>query len=248
MRLGPIGRRTSTRSVLLLSRSSRLTTFVDVTVTKDGLRAYRFTAQMGCAQSTSPAEPLRRIWFADVDVKVPWKPLRSCAIQLLRDAARAFTDALEPQSTILLAVDDALANLPLHAVPLGDSAWGDVVSIGRIPAIGALRFTLPGRTWSGQSSSRNSNGDLPGAAQECGAIGDVLGVAPLIGGECTFDAVRSALDQSPTIDLVHLAVHGRADPGRAAWSSLLFAGQPPVGMPFADSLATGRQPDHLLRM
>jgi hypothetical protein len=60
---------------------------------------------------------------------------------ILADLATAVTGELENGSTVLLAVDDGLANMPMHAIPVGDAPWADIVSIGRIPGAEILRFT-----------------------------------------------------------------------------------------------------------
>jgi hypothetical protein len=133
---------------------------------------------------------------------------------ILADLATAVTGELENGSTVLLAVDDGLANMPMHAIPVADAPWADIVSIERIPAAGILRFTPPNRGWSGRAVvAGDSNKDLPGAHRECAAVADKLGVAPIVGKSCTFAAVRDAVTAAPEkrLDVVHLAVHGRAD-------------------------------------
>jgi CHAT domain-containing protein len=115
-----------------------------------------------------------------------------------------------------------------------------VVSIGRIPAAGVLGFTPPDRGWSGRSVvAGNSHDDLSGAQRECEAVANKLGVAPLLREECTFEAVRDALTATPEkrLDVLHLAVHGRADARRGGRSSLLFAGDRPTWVPFAELAA-----------
>jgi CHAT domain-containing protein len=85
----------------------------------------------------------------------------------------------------------------------------------------------------------DSNKDLPGAHRECAAVADKLGVAPIVGKSCTFAAVRDALTAAPEkrLDVVHLAVHWRADARHGGRSSLLFAGHPRTWVPFVDLAA-----------
>lgn len=237
-----------------LAQQPRLTTFVDIAVTETGLRAYLVdreglrtidaagdTTPLGRGQwddvLTTASSPRRAQWGGDVRERAAEVATLVAHSPLLAETAAAITQQLPSDSTVLLAVDDVLGNLPLHAIPVGDSAWGDLVSIGRIAAAGALRFTPAARGSSGRSIiAGDSNNDLPGAERECGAVARMLGTEPLLGDACTVDAVRAALTASPNtrLDVVHLAVHGRADVKRGGRSSLLFAGTRPSWVPFED--------------
>ncbi|MET0455811.1 MAG: CHAT domain-containing tetratricopeptide repeat protein [Mycobacterium sp.] len=222
----------------LLAVQPRLTTFVDVTVTADGLRAYLVDFRgLRTVDVAGDTAAVHRAQYGDADRRARDVIELVVGSRLLADLAAAVTATLAEGSTILIAVDDPLSNLPLHAIPLGTDLWADVVSIGRIAAAGALRFTPAQRGWSGRSIvAGDSNSDLPGAARECATVAGLIGARPIVGPACTFDAVRGALTAEPDdrIDVVHLAVHGRADVRRGGRGSLLFAGDPPSWAPFAD--------------
>src|SRR5262249_37895219 len=68
----------------------------------------------------------------------------------------------------------------------------------------------------------DSRGDLPHAAAECREVAALLGTSPLIGQQCTRGAIEAEL-RSRSLDIVHLAMHGRGDPRRGGRSSLLLA-------------------------
>ena len=52
-------------------------------------------------------------------------------------------------------------------------------------------------------------------------VARLLGTEPILGQQCTFDAVRAALQGD--LDVVHFAVHGRSDVRRGGRASLRFA-------------------------
>lgn len=220
-----------------LGRQKRTTTFVDITATDGGLRAYIVDATgLRHVDVSGDVAPLRRPQWGDIDARVAEVIALVAHSPLLAELAAAITDELAPSSTMLIAVDDDLANLPLHAVPVGDTPWCDIVSIGRVPAAGVLRFTPTERSWSDHSVvAGNSKCDLPGAQRECEVVADKLGAELLVGDQCTFEGISRALKSAPDtrMDVVHLAVHGRADTRRGGRSSLLFAGEPPTWVPFA---------------
>jgi CHAT domain-containing protein len=221
----------------LLARQPRLTTFVDITETDAGLRAYLVDrAGLRTVDVNGGVAELHRVQWGDVRKRATEVVALVAGSQILADLAAVVTGQLNDGSTVLLTVDDGLANLPLHAIPVGDMAWGDVVSIGRIPAAGVLRFTPADRAWSGQAVvAGDSHNDLPGAHGECVAVADKLGAVPIIGDACTVGAVRDALTVPDNrLDVVHLAVHGRADARRGGRSSLLFAGERPTWVAFSD--------------
>jgi tetratricopeptide (TPR) repeat protein len=143
--------------------------------------------------------------------------------------------AVTEGADLLLSVADSLANLPWSAASVGGQPWGEVQLIGRIPAIGVLRFGA--NRWSGTSFvAGDSLEDLPYARQECENVADVLGVAPRLGAECTLGALQGTREQ--TLDFLHLAVHGYADARRGGRATLVLA-DPEAGVgwvPF-DTLA-----------
>jgi CHAT domain-containing protein len=229
-----------------LARQRRLTTFADVTETRHGLRCYLVDRTgLRTFDVAGDVASLRAVQWGDVRQRAMEVVALVARSPILKELAAAVTDQLERNSTVLLALDDELANLPLHAIPTIDNKpWCDVVSIGRIAAAGILRFTPPNRSWSGRSVvAGDSKGDLPGAHRECVAVAKALGVNPLVREACTIDAVRGALkavpDKRPGVpdkrfDVVHLAVHGRADAQHGGRSSLLFAGEHRTWVPFAE--------------
>lgn len=237
-----------------LASQPRPTTFVDVAVTETGLRAYLVDQDgLRTVDVAGDTEPLGRGQWDDLlsapksRPRIQWAgDVRERAADVIRfvrnspmlaELASAITDQLPGDSTALLAVDDVLSNLPLHAIPVDQASWGDLVSVSRIPAAGVLRFARSDRRWTCRAVvAGDSNNDLPGAQRECRAVADMLDTEPILGDACTIDAVRDALTSSPDIrlDVVHLAVHGRADPQRGGRSSLLFAGAAPTWVPFAD--------------
>lgn len=225
----------------LLARQPRLTTFVDVTATDTGLRAYLVDcAGLRTLDIAGDVTPLLAVQWGDVRKRAAEVVALVADSPILADLASAVTGQLQNGSTVLLAVDDGLANLPMHAIPVANAPWADIVSIGRIPAAGVLRFTPVNRGWSGRAVvAGDSNKDLPGANRECVAVAKNLGVVPLVEDACTIGAVGDALTATPEkrLDVVHLAVHGRADARRGGRSSLLFAGDRPTWVPFAELAA-----------
>lgn len=140
---------------------------------------------------------------------------------VLGDLAAAVEDALDPGVRLLVVVDDVLANLPLHLVPVGGRSWGDVRVMGRLSAAAQLAHTPADRGWLNRSLvAGDSAGDLSGAARECADVGALLEVGPLVAGDCTVDRIGERLDER--LDVVHLAVHGRADIRDGGRSSLLL--------------------------
>jgi CHAT domain-containing protein/tetratricopeptide (TPR) repeat protein len=225
----------------LLDGQPRLTTFVDVTATDSGLRAYLVDqTELRTVDVTGDVGTLIAVQWGDILQRAAEVVALVAHSKLLSNFASAITDRLENGSTVLLSVDDGLANLPLHAIPVDDTPWGDMVSIGRIPAAGVLRFTRKNRNWRGRAVvAGDSNKDLPGAHQECVEVARDLGVKALLEDDCTIDAVVDALTAVPDdrLDVVHLAVHGRADAQRGGRSSLLFAGDPRQWVTFAELAA-----------
>ena len=211
----------------LLAELPFRSTLVDITWTDTGLRAYLLDLS-GLRVVDVAGDPDALIAAQRGDVRRRSLEMLDLVRHspLLRRLVEEVQAALGTGCAVLLVLDDQMANLPLHAVPLGDGYWSDVASIGRIPAIGALRFTPKNRSWSGRSLvAGDSDGHLPGAAMECREVGRMLVADPLIGNSCTLAAVTGALTDTD-FDIVHLAVHGRADVRHGARGSLLFAGPP----------------------
>jgi tetratricopeptide (TPR) repeat protein len=200
---------------------------VDLAVGSEGVKTRILTADgLQCFDVTQPGPVLFTAWQAmrgDVRQRAVDALRIVSESPLFAEIAQQVVTRLDPGSTILLTVDDALANLPLHIASVNDQAWCDVMPICRLPAVGVLRFTPPSRVWSGKSLvAGDSRDDLPGAAAECRQAASHLGAQPLIGESCTLTAVRETLTGAD-LDIVHLAVHGRGDYRRGGRASLLFA-------------------------
>jgi tetratricopeptide (TPR) repeat protein len=216
-----------TEAKSLIAQVGPKAALVDLTVNSEGVKTRILTADgLQCFDVTQPTPVLVTAWRA------MWGDVRQRAVDALRivsesplfaDIAQQVVARLDTGSTILLTVDDALANLPLHIASVNGQAWCDVMPICRLPALGVLRFTPPSRVWSGKSLvAGDSRDDLPGAAAECRQAASRLGAQPLIGESCTLTAVRETLTKAD-LDIVHLAVHGRGDYRRGGRASLLFA-------------------------
>jgi tetratricopeptide (TPR) repeat protein len=208
----------------LLGRQLRPTAFVDIVAAADGLHAFLVDGRgLQLIEIAGDIAPLERLRWGDVRRRSAdaLEAMRSPIAVALSTAVSA---AVADGTSLLISVDDALANLPLHAIPVDGQLWGERLSIGRVPAAGVLRFTPAQRTASGRSLvAGDSHDDLQGARAECLAVGRLLAARPLVGAACTFDAIAGEL-KGQALDIVHLAVHGRADARFGGRSSLLFAG------------------------
>ncbi|MGW4930601.1 CHAT domain-containing tetratricopeptide repeat protein [Agromyces sp. NPDC004153] len=199
------------------------TTFVDLAIVPRGLRAYILDDQ-GLRLVDVPGDlgPLRSVQFGDVRRRAREIVHLTNSSEILSDLVAAVEAAVAPGQSLLMACDDELANLPLHAIPSGGRPWGAFRSIGRIAAVGMLRYPPPHK-WSSRSIvAGDSTGDLPYAADECREVAAALATQPMIGPGCTVHAVQQRLIAGDH-DVVHLAVHGRADVLRGGRASLLFA-------------------------
>lgn len=210
-------------AVRLLGAMLRPTALLDVAVVDDTVHAY-VVDRAGV-----------RLLTIDGDARTLLAPFAGEALErsgqvlaltfdspILRSLAAQVDALLEPDTGLVVVLDAALSNLPVHAIPLGDGAWGDRRLISRLPGIGALTFSKP-RAWTGGAViAGDSAANLPYAKVECEQIGGLLKVPPLIGADCTLEAVSDALHGGP-LDLAHLAVHGRGDALHGGRSALLLA-------------------------
>ncbi|TDN93257.1 CHAT domain-containing tetratricopeptide repeat protein [Microbacterium sp. BK668] len=211
-------------TVALLAGLPRPTAAVEILVRQSGLTALIVQAG-GVARVDASGDPdsLWTVMAGDVRERAAETVELVRTSTLLRDLVKRVESALAPGVAVLLSVDDGLANLPFHAVALGGGYWSDVRSIGRIPAIAMLRYAPRERPAHVSVVAGDSAGDLPGAAQECAHVGDVLQARPLLRDDCTLDAFAAAI-RGKDVEIVHLAVHGRADARRGGRAGLLFAG------------------------
>ena len=145
---------------------------------------------------------------------------------------------------LLLVPDELLHNLPLHVTPLAGRPWCEVAPIGYLAAAGALRQAASTSKAGGALVAGDSDSDLPGAADECRAVAAALGVQPLLGADCSWDRVRSALGAG-RLAVIHFAVHGRGDVRRGGRASLLLADGAGATrwVPFNDLLGLGLRAD-----
>ncbi|MCL3863144.1 CHAT domain-containing protein, partial [Actinotalea sp. K2] len=210
-------------AVRLLARLPVPTTLVDVTSTSAGLRAYLVDeAGVRSVDAEGPTWTLEAVQYGDVRRRAAEVVALTRSSVILRHLVEAVEDSVEPERALLVVLDDHLANLPIHAVPLRGGVWSDARSIGRIPAVAVLRYS-PNRPWAGKAVvAGDSRGDLPHAAVECRHVAETLDARPLLQGACSFEALKTRLTETQP-DVVHLALHGRADVRRGGRASLLFA-------------------------
>lgn len=209
----------------LLARLSqdRRTVLVDLVAERDGVTAYLVDVD-GVQVVRVAGSPLDLARGGAADVRErEIRMVRACTGDpLLRSLVARIAQAAREDARILLVPDGYLHNMPLHIVPLGGRPWCEQMPIGYLPAAAVLRLHDGVQPATGRSLvAGDSRGDLPWAAHEARVVGGLLGTAPLVGPQCTLDAVREALRGD--LDVVHLAVHGRADVRRGRRASLLFA-------------------------
>ena len=150
-------------------------------------------------------------------------------------------EALEPGAQVLLVPDGPLVNLPLHLVPCGARDWGRERTLNVLPAARLVEAFSPatGGRPSRSLVAGDSDGTLPGARDECIAVGAALGSSPLLGPACTVEAVAAALGGG-RLDVIHLALHGRGDSARGGRAALRFAtADGATWVPFDDLLHLG---------
>lgn len=208
----------------LLSRVGDRTALVDVllidghpvafVVDASGVRRVEVPGTLSDLDRAIGGDPLNRA--SEIVAAV-----RSNAV--LQSLASAVCAATGDGADLLLCMDDGLSNLPLHLVPVDGLPWGARQVLGRLPALGLLRPAFSDQGLRGRSLvAGDSRGDLPGAAEECAALAGLLGQDALVQGDCTLPAVQAALVDAD-LGIVHLAVHGYADPRHGDRSTLLFA-------------------------
>lgn len=176
----------------------------------DGLRHVRIESDLA-GRRLGWGEPLQRAADALTIVESPPFP------DLVARVSEITGDA-----DVLVCVDGAYANLPFHVIPTENGPWGRRQRVSRLPAVGLLRFRNERGHPSGSLVAGDSRGDLPGAAQECRQVAMSLGIEPLLGPDCSLSALTDL--GSIELDVLHLAVHGYADPRSGSTCSLLLAG------------------------
>ncbi|QTE29606.1 CHAT domain-containing protein [Pengzhenrongella sicca] len=203
---------------------------VEVTAVRDGLLALVVTPQaVRSVHVPGDVDDLVRAQWGDSERRANETVRTVAGSAILAELAAGVEALLAPRTRILVVTDDLLANLPLHVVPVDGVAWGERRPYGRVPAAGVLLHTPADRAWRGAALvAGNSAGDLEGAAGECRDIAAMLGVPAVLGADCSLDTLRTGLVTD--LDVVHLAVHGRADVRRGGRSSLLLASGPAGGV------------------
>lgn len=139
----------------------------------------------------------------------------------LAGMAAAISAALPANSRLIVAPDAELHNLPLHIIPVDGRPWCERFPMGYIPAAGALRL-LVNSTARGALVAGDSALNLPFAAAECRDVASQLRTLATVGAACTRAAIESRL-RDANLDIIHLALHGRADPWRGGRASLLMS-------------------------
>lgn len=222
-----------TEACALLAAVGPRTTLVDIRIVDDGLEAYLVNQEgvrhLGVA---GPAESLFAASWGDPGRRA----VDLCTLartDLLLGRLAAAISAATAGDDLLISVDDALSNVPFHLVPVAGRPWGEAQLLGRLPAIGLLRYS---RRWGagevGAVVAGDSDGGLPGAAAECRDVAELLGTTPLLGDACSAAGLAQALT-GRSHWVVHLAVHGFADPRRGGSASLLLGRDgAPTWIPF----------------
>lgn len=208
----------------LVSALPTPTALVDITWAPWGLRAFIVDPhrKVRIVDATGDTSTLRDAPFGDVRRRAAELIAFTQSSPLLHELVEAIEGTIDAGYRLLVSVDDAMVNVPLHAVPFRGQPWAETRSIGRIPAIGALAFGTTDLSAGPAVVAGDSRGDLPYAAAECERVAASLSTTPLVGATCTLDAVRLAL-QNGAHGIVHFAVHGRGDVRRGGRSALLFA-------------------------
>lgn len=196
---------------------------VEVTAVADGLLALVVTAaDVRVVHVRGDLDELGRALWGDAERRAVDAVTEVVRSRMLADLVTGVEAALPPGTPVLVVTDNALANLPLHLVPVDGVAWGRRRTYGRIAAAAVLGRAPADRGWRGASLvAGDSDGSLPGAAAECAAVADLLGTTALVGAGCSLDAIAARLHDD--LDVVHLAVHGRSDVRRGGRGSLLLA-------------------------
>lgn len=222
---GPFEAPTRADAASLLAGLPTPTALVEVTVGRHGLHAVILqNEKLHRVDAEGDAEPLLRVMAGDARERAADIVDLVRTSTILQAVVEGIESILLDGVAVLLAVDDGLANLPFHAVPFGGGSWADARTIGRIPAVAMLRYSAASAPGGASVVAGDSAGNLPGAARECEQVGHVLGVSPLVGRACTLGAFEQSLAHGD-LAIVHLAVHGRADPRRGSRASLLFAAE-----------------------
>jgi CHAT domain-containing protein/tetratricopeptide (TPR) repeat protein len=207
---------------LLAGPGAGSTVLLDFAVTLAGIVTYCVSAnEFRVLVTNGSYSEFDEVQFGDVEDREGQIVSATLNSPLLRELARTIVEALPEGSKLMVVPDAFLHNLPLHAVPVTDRPWGDLMSFSYSPTAAILRFAPRNASSATALLAGDSVGNLPGAREECRAIGAILHSQPLLGADCTLPAFSQALKQGP--QMVHLAVHGRADVLNGGRSGLLFA-------------------------
>ncbi len=227
---------------------------LDVAVERNGLALY-LVSQTGIEATLISCDPGWLMQPEAGDVHERAEALLALARENGGLAALAeWTEArLPPSSTLLIAPDPRLGNLPWSSIIFGDRAWSDCRRIGIVPAAAAL-LTRQGARTGRVLVMGDARGDLPAARDECTTIASLYRTRSLVGTECSTGNLYDALASGP-LDILHLATHGRGNPyhggmaslalvdgsGKAKWTDLaeILDKDWPVGLVVLSGCSTG---------
>jgi CHAT domain-containing protein/tetratricopeptide (TPR) repeat protein len=207
----------------LLARAGGRTAVVDLAVADNHVTAF-VVDLTGVRKAQVPGDLSAFTRLAQGDVRDREAKLVSLCLDspLLADLAATVTAAVPADNSLLIVPDRMLYNLPYHAIPLNGQPWGERLAISYAPTAAVLRFERLLPVEAQALVAGDSNGDLPGAAEECAIVAESLHSVPLTRQACTRAALEKALrDDHP--DIVHLALHGRGDARLGGRSSILLA-------------------------
>ena len=207
----------------LLACAGPGTVLVDFALTPSGIVAYLIDdAGVRALLTTGEFTEFGGVQFGDVEEREAQVVALTLHSPLLRDLAQAIIAAVPPRSSLMLVPDAFLHNLPLHAILVDAQPWGEQMAITYAPTAAILRFARPAAATLTALIAGDSDSKLPGARAECIAIASMLAATPLLEQACTRRAIAETLVQGHP-EIVHLAVHGRADMRRGGRSSILVA-------------------------
>lgn len=218
---GPL---TAAEARTLVAAAGAGTVLADFSVTGAGIVTYLVDgARVRTLVATGDLTAFSEVQFGDVEEREARLVELTVGSPVLRELAEAIAGAVPPGSGLMVVPDTILNNLPLHAIPVGGTTWAERMPTTYAPTAAVLRF----RREEGVGALRavvagDSAGDLPGARAECAAVAKALGVSALLGAGCTPGGIAGRL-AAGVPDILHLAVHGRADMRHGGRSSLLFA-------------------------
>ncbi|MEC4572513.1 CHAT domain-containing protein [Streptomyces virginiae] len=144
----------------------------------------------------------------------------------LAPLARAVSEHTRPGEVLWLVPDGPLHDLPLHAVTVAGTPWGERNPMSCTPSASLMRYRLGPAARNETRAAlvlADSRGDLTHARAEARAIRAVLPSAEVhTGPSATLRSLRERLSRA-RYDVVHLACHCRLDRERPSRSGILLA-------------------------